>query len=114
VWADVERWLRDPGDILDEVDGRGERDIQGAVVAAESTILGRALDALDSQRKQVLALSIRGRLDDAEIDAELDRITAERTELEARVATLEPSGAADIPEAAVDRSPSCAPVWTAD
>ena len=102
IWADIERWLRDPGDVLEELDGRGERDAAGAVAVAESITLGRALDALEGQRKQALALSIRGRLDDAELDAELDRIAAEKTELGRRMAALEPVRDAEIPEAAMD------------
>jgi site-specific DNA recombinase len=102
IWADIERWLRDPGDILDELDGQRERDAQGAVAVAESITLARALDALESQRRQALALSIRGRLDDAELDAELDRIAADKTELDRRVAALEPPEAPELPEAALD------------
>ncbi len=102
VWADVERWLRDPGEILDELDGQRERDAQGALAVAESITLGRALDALESQRRQALALSIRGRLGDAELDAELDRIAADKAELDRRVAALQPPEAQDLPEAAID------------
>ncbi|HSW43447.1 MAG TPA: recombinase family protein [Patescibacteria group bacterium] len=102
VWADIERWLRDPGDILGELDGRGERDSQGAVAVAESITLTRALGALEDQRRQALALNIRGRLTDAELDGELDRIAGEGSELERRVAALEHTGAPALPEAAVD------------
>ncbi len=102
IWADIERWLRNPGDILDELEGRGERDAQGAVAAAESITLAHALDALEEQRRRTLALSIRGRLSDAELDVELDRIAAEKAELEARVAALEPQAASEAPEVAID------------
>lgn len=102
VWADVERWLRDPGEVLHELDGRAEREAQGVVAAAESVTLAHALDALDHQRAQAIALNIRGRLADAELDVELDRIAAERTDLEGRVAALEPHQAQDVPEAAID------------
>ena len=102
VWADVEAWLRNPGDVLDELDGHAEREAQGAIVEAESITLARALDALEAQRKQATALSIRGRLPDAELDAELDRISNERTALEAHVAALEPSQAEIVPQEARD------------
>ncbi len=102
VWADVERWLRDPGDILDELDGNAEREAQGALAEVQSITLGRAIEALEGQRKQALALNIRGRLPDGELDAELDRIAAEVSELERRVAALEPSGATEAPEATID------------
>ena len=102
IWADVEHWLRAPGAILDELDGQAERGAHGTVVVAESITLARALECLEDQRKQAIALNIRGRLADRELDLELDRITAERVELEARVAALEPPSAAELPEAAVD------------
>jgi site-specific DNA recombinase len=102
IWADIERWLQNPGEVLDELEGQYERDAEGAVAAAESITLGRALDALEGQRKQALALNIRGRLDDADLDTELDRIAAEKTELERRVAALEPARAPEAPEAAMD------------
>ena len=102
IWADVERFLRDPGDVLDVLDGRAEREAQGAIAEAESIILGRALAALEAQRKQATALNIRGRLPDADLDVELDRIDAERTELQARVAALQAPRAEIVPQEAHD------------
>jgi site-specific DNA recombinase len=102
VWDDVQAWLRNPGDLIDEIDGAREREAQGAIVEAESITLARALDALERQRKQATALNIRGRLPDAELDAELDRIEHERLALQARVAALEPSQAEIVPQDARD------------
>jgi site-specific DNA recombinase len=102
IWADIERWLRNPGEVLADLDARAERDGQGAIAVAESITLGRALDALEGQRRQALALNIRGRLGDVELDVELDRIAAEKVELDRRVAALGPPEAADLPEAAID------------
>ncbi|MGD0020511.1 MAG: recombinase family protein [Candidatus Limnocylindrales bacterium] len=100
IWADVERFLRDPGDVLDELDGRAERDAQAAIAEAESITLARALEALEGQRKQAIALNIRGRLPDAELDEELDRIDAERSTLEARVASADPPVGVVLPQEA--------------
>jgi site-specific DNA recombinase len=102
VWADVERFLRNPGDVLDEFDGRAEREAQGAIAEAESITLARALEALEAQRKQATALNIRGRLPDLELDAELDRIDAERTELQARLAALQAPRTEIVPQQARD------------
>lgn len=74
IWEDIERWLRDPGDVLDDLNGHMEMAAAGALVEAEAITLARASEALDDQRRQVLGLNIRGRLGDAEVDAELDRI----------------------------------------
>ena len=89
VWADVERFLRDPGDIIDELGTDSAGEAQAAVDAAESITLTRALESLEGQRKQALALAIRGRLPDAELDAELGRIERERTGLQARLAATQ-------------------------
>ena len=102
VWTDIKAWLRNPGDVLDALDGTGEREAQGAIAEAEGITLSRALAALEAQRKQATALNIRGRLSDGELDDELDRIGAERRALEARVAALEPSRAEVVPQEARD------------
>jgi len=102
IWADIERWLRDPGDVLDDLDGRAERGAQGAIAAAESITLARALDELEEQRDRALDLNIRGRLEDRELDGVLDRIAAEKAELERRVAALEPAESLAVPERALD------------
>jgi site-specific DNA recombinase len=97
VWANIERFLRNPGDVLDELDGPAERDAQAAIAEAESITLAHALDALEGQRKAAIALNIRGRLPDDELDAELDRIASERTGLEARVAAAQAPRAEIVP-----------------
>ena len=102
VWDDIEAWLRNPGDVLDALDGASEREAQGAIAAAEGITLSRALVALEAQRKQSIALNIRGRLPDGELDVELDRIDAERTELQARLAALQAPRAEIVPQEARD------------
>jgi site-specific DNA recombinase len=102
IWADVDRWLRDPGDVLADLECARAAESQSAIAEAESITIGRALEALEAQRKQVLALNIRGRLPDVELDGELDRIAAERIALEARVAALESRRGEEVPEMAID------------
>ncbi len=102
VWADVERFLRDPGDVLAELERERTTESQSAVAEAEAITIGRALDSLEAQRRQVFALNIRGRLPDAELDAELDRIANERTTLEARLAAVASARDEELPQAAID------------
>ncbi len=102
TWGDIERWLRDPGDILDDLDGQMERAAADALIEAESITLARAIEGLGAQRRQVLQLNIRGCLGDGELDAELDRIAAEKSELEARVAALEPPSGEELSEVPQD------------
>jgi site-specific DNA recombinase len=89
IWADVERFLRDPGDIIDELKSDSAGEAQAAVDVTESITLTRALESLESQRTQALSLAIRGRLSDTELDIELGRINRERTGLQARLAATQ-------------------------
>jgi len=102
VWADIERFLRDPGDVLGDLEAERSPDSARAIVEAEVITIARALETLDEQRKRVLNLNIRGHLADSELDAELDRIAREKGDLEARVAAMDASGGEDVPERAVD------------
>jgi site-specific DNA recombinase len=102
VWDDITAYLRSPGDVLDQLDGTGEREAQGAVAKAESITLQRALDRLEAQRKQAIGLNIRGRLHDGELDVELDRIEGERAALEARVAAAEAPVTEAVPQEVYD------------
>jgi site-specific DNA recombinase len=102
IWADIEAWLRNPGDVLDKLDGVTEREAQGAIAEAEAVTLTRRLETLDSERRTALDLRIRGHLPDDELDQQLDRITQERASLEARVAALQAPGAEIVPQEARD------------
>jgi hypothetical protein len=102
IWADIEAWLRNPGDVLGQLDGAREREAAGAVAELEAITLRRVIDGLEAQRKQAIALNIRGRLPDAELDAELDRIAVERATLEARVAVAESPVSDVLPQEARD------------
>ena len=98
VWADIEAWLRNPGDIIDALDGDAEHEAQTAIAEAEAITAQKALDILEAQRKQALALNIRGRLTDAELEVELDRIESERTILKARVDAAEAPVSEVVPQ----------------
>jgi len=102
ILADVERFLRDPGDIIDELGTDSAGEAQAALDAAESVTLARAIESLAGQRKQALALAIRGRLSDAELDVELGRIERERTGLQARLAATQAPRAEVVPQEAHD------------
>jgi site-specific DNA recombinase len=97
VWADLERFLRDPGDVLDELDAPAERDAHGAIAEAERTLLARLLERLAIERLGLIRQAARGWLSDEALDAELTRVDAQRGELERRVAAV-----AAPPPAAVD------------
>jgi hypothetical protein len=64
VWSDIERYLRDPQGLLDELDAGGESGTSRAVPEAEPITLARALASIDAQRAKTLDLAVRGHLAD--------------------------------------------------
>jgi site-specific DNA recombinase len=102
VWADVEGWLRDPGDILAELGAEAGGEGQAAIAEAESITLTRALDSLTGRRAQVLRQTGRGRFTDQEIDAELSQIETERADVEVRLMALTRAAEALPSRAALD------------
>ncbi len=88
VWADIERFLRNPGDVLGDLEGELAGETEAVIAEAELITLRSAINGLQTQRERVLGLAIRGHLSDAEADRELERITRERAALEARVGAL--------------------------
>ena len=85
VWADIERGLRDPGDILDELDGRTEQEAADARRQAEVAGIEAAITALDDQKRRMIRLVIKGTLAEDEVRAERQRISSERAVLQARL-----------------------------
>jgi len=95
VWADIERFLRDPGDVLAEL--ACEREGSSAIAEAEAITLRRALDTLEEQQRTAIGLVVRGILPEAALRPELERIERERATLEPRLAAVEASGAPKLP-----------------
>jgi site-specific DNA recombinase len=102
VWHDIEVWLRNPGDVLDALDGASEREAQGAIAEAESITLARALKSLDDQKARMVKSVRMGVLTDAEVRAELSEIASQRATLEARVAAVQAPEAEVVPQAVHD------------
>jgi site-specific DNA recombinase len=97
VWADIEAFLRNPGEILAEL--QFEHDGRGAVAEADSVTLTRALANLAAQEARAIDLAIRGVLGEGQLRPQLDRIEAERAEIERRLTALErPSDERPPPE----------------
>jgi site-specific DNA recombinase len=95
VWADVERFLRHPGDLLDELRGEREMNSAAAVLEAERTtfetalldVLGRRQRMIEAYERQVITLD--------ELNERLNALDEERKELEERLRDLEPAPEAD-------------------
>jgi len=86
VWADIESFLRNPGEILERLRERV------ALQDGERQRLQKALDELTDrlrqkagERDRVLGLFRRGRIDDATLDQQLDQINTETFRLHAEI-----------------------------
>jgi transcriptional regulator with XRE-family HTH domain len=82
VWADIESFLRNPGEILERLRNRlsmgdGERQRR----RKDLTDLNARLQQKSTEKERVLALFRRGRIDDATLDRQLDQIDAEAADL---------------------------------
>jgi DNA-binding XRE family transcriptional regulator len=89
VWSDVESFLRNPEPILEQLHARLESDTKGSDQARKQvTRLEGLLAQKATERSRVVGLYRRGRLSDADLDAQMDEIGKEETALEAQIAEL--------------------------
>ncbi|MDO8615376.1 MAG: recombinase family protein [Dehalococcoidia bacterium] len=94
VWADIEQFLRNPGDLLEELADEAGLDSAPAIAEAERATLGTALAGLLDERDLTLDLYTRRHVTAEELDQRLDAIKAQQAELERRLAALEPAPSA--------------------
>ncbi|MDA0735272.1 MAG: recombinase family protein [Chloroflexi bacterium] len=90
VWADIERFLRDPGDILEELSRERELDSAAAVLEAERAGLENALVGLQQRRKKAIDLHLRETISEGELDELLAQLGAEKTGIEQRLREIQP------------------------
>ena len=89
VWSDVEAFLRNPEPVLKQLhaglesDAKGSDQIRKQVARLEGLLAQKA-----TERSRVVGLFRRGRLTDADLDAQMDEIGKEETALEAQIAEL--------------------------
>ncbi|MGD0201859.1 MAG: recombinase family protein [Bryobacteraceae bacterium] len=89
VWSDVETLLRNPEPVLQQLHARLESDAKGSdQIRKQVTRLEGLLAQKAAERSRVVGLFRRGRLTDADVDAQMDEIGKEETALEAQVAEL--------------------------
>ena len=89
VWEDVQRFLLDPGDIMDELSHEREANAGQAIAEAERVTLESALASLAQRRKKAIELNIRETISDAELDELLAQVDRERGGIEERLSGLE-------------------------
>ena len=88
VWADIESFLRNPGEILESLRERlsmkdGERQRR----QKELNGLNERLQQKSTERERVLGLFRRGRIDDTTLDQQMDQIDSEASELRLEIET---------------------------
>ena len=93
IWADVERFVRNPGPVLEELLQRLTKTTeQGASAEARLEGLRSSLAGKDAERERLIGLFRRGRIDDATLDKELDEVEGERNDLRTQIQALESEG----------------------
>lgn len=89
VWSDVETFLRNPEPVLQQLQARLESDAKGSdQTRKQVNRLEGLLAQKAAERSRVVGLFRRGRLTDADLDAQMDEIGKEETALETQVAEL--------------------------
>ena len=89
VWSDIETFLRNPGPVLQQLHDRLASDAKGSYkTRLQITRLEGLLAKKTEERKRVLGLFRRGRLDDESLDQQMDEIGREETALEKQLEEL--------------------------
>jgi len=89
VWDDVERFLRDPGDLLEELSQEREMDAGAAIIEAERITLENAMVDLARRRRKSIDLNTRDRISDAELDELLAEIAREQEGVQSRLEEIQ-------------------------
>ena len=90
VRADIERSLRDPGDLLDELRAEREMNSAAAVAEAQRTTVEAALQDVAGRRQRMIEAYERRVITVDELEPSLNAIEEEKLGLEERLRTLEP------------------------
>jgi site-specific DNA recombinase len=98
IWADVESFIRDPGDVLLRLAAQADEEAGSAEARrAELAEVQRELGGQQAERDAVLALYRKGRITERDLDRQLDAIAAQETSVTARredlLAALDLAGA---------------------
>jgi site-specific DNA recombinase len=90
VQADIERFLRNPGDLLDELQAEKELNSAAAVAEAQRTTLEAALLGVAGRRQRMIEAYERRVITVDDLKERLKAIDEERLGLEERLRSLEP------------------------
>jgi site-specific DNA recombinase len=88
VWSDIERFLYNPADLLDELERELAEDPRRRALEHERQLLEAALGQQELQRSRLLDLYQRGVIAPEELDERLHPILVRKAELDKRMAGL--------------------------
>jgi len=91
VWRDVERFLREPGEIIEELAAERTDTSGAAVLEAERVGIQQALADMPAQRDRVLEAFRRGYMTPIDLDRQMGAVASEEKALQSRLAELTPS-----------------------
>jgi site-specific DNA recombinase len=89
IWADVEEFLRNPGPVLQQLHGQLAGAGSHPATKLDRAHLGASLKVKGDERARVVALFRRSRISEAELDSQLDEISAEEDGLKRSLAELD-------------------------
>ncbi len=98
VWPDLERFLRDPGDLIDELANEQAETSVAAIQEAERIAIESALANAPKEREAVIGLRRRGKITDEECDQQLDDIARTEEKQRRLLAELQPAEIIDAPD----------------
>lgn len=90
IQADLERWLLNPGDVVQELAAEQNANGATAIAEAERALVASSLQDVAEQRNRMLDIYRRGRISADEVDVQMDAIAVEQGALEKRLAELAP------------------------
>jgi site-specific DNA recombinase len=89
IWADIENFLRNPGQILEQLSQRVQEQAGASrQVEGEIALLQVALLSKKKERDLVIGLFRKGRISVGDLDTQLDQIDREETQLNQQIAEL--------------------------
>lgn len=90
IWDDIERWLREPGDLLKELEAEQDQGKAAAVLESERTALRSRLMKLEQEKNGYHRQNAQGMLSDTELQDFLREVAEKKAAIEKRLVELTP------------------------
>ena len=90
IWNDIEHWLRNPGELIKELENEQNQGNAAASQEAERITLEAKRNSLENERKGYLRQNAQGLLGDTELKEFLNEVTEKKAVIEKRLEELSP------------------------